>query len=129
MQEFHIRRGSTLPVLRMELFMDGRYDFKRDMINDAIQDSVLTFTMKDTETGIFKIINADADILAENSQGCEERFILQYTWKDRDTKKPGIFEGTFEIRFNGNISDGYGNDYPEGNLIVPIQEKLLIYID
>lgn len=126
-QEFFIRKGSVNPVLRMELIKDGRYDFKKAMIDNAIQDSVVKFYMKDVETDLLKIAKADADIVLAQEEGCEEKYILQYKWKERDTKKEGIYEGWFEINFNGNLKEE-GVDYPSGKMIVPIQEKLQIII-
>ena len=126
-QEFFIRKGSVNPVLRMELIKDGRYDFKKAMIDNAIQDSVVKFYMKDVETGLLKVAKADADIVIAQEEGCEEKYILQYKWKERDTKKEGIYEGWFEINFNGNLKEE-GVDYPSGKMIVPIQEKLQIII-
>ena len=126
-QEFFIRKGSVNPVLRMELIKDGRYDFKKSMIDNAIQDSVVKFYMKDVETGLLKVAKADADIVLAQEEGCEEKYILQYKWKERDTKKEGIYEGWFEIDFNGNLKEE-GVDYPSGKMIVPIQEKLQIVI-
>lgn len=127
MIEFFIRRGSVNPVLRMELIDDGRYDFKRSLINNALQDSVVTFSMRDAETGQLKIGKAPADIVLADDDTCEERYILQYKWKDRDVKHEGIFDAWFEIKFNGNITED-GVDYPDGNLKVPILEDLKIYI-
>ena len=126
-QEFFIRKGSVNPVLRMELIKDGRYDFKKAMIDNAIQDSVVKFYMKDAETGLLKVAKADADIVLAQEEGCEEKYILQYKWKERDTKKEGTYEGWFEINFNGNLKEE-GVDYPSGKMIVPIQEKLQIVI-
>lgn len=125
--EFIIKKGSVNPVLRMELIKDGRYDFKKSMIDNAIQDSVVKFYMKDVETDLLKIAKADADIVLAQEEGCEEKYILQYKWKERDTKKEGIYEGWFEINFNGNLKEE-GVDYPSGKMIVPIQEKLQIII-
>ncbi len=125
--EFIIKKGSVNPVLRMELIKDGRYDFKKSMIDNAIQDSVVKFYMKDVETGLLKVAKADADIVLAQEEGCEEKYILQYKWKERDTKKEGIYEGWFEINFNGNLKEE-GVDYPSGKMIVPIQEKLQIVI-
>lgn len=125
--EFIIKKGSVNPVLRMELIKDGRYDFKKSMIDNAIQDSVVKFYMKDVETGLLKVAKADADIVLAQEEGCEEKYILQYKWKERDTKKEGIYEGWFEINFNGNLKEE-GVDYPSGKMIVPIQEKLQIII-
>lgn len=126
-QEFFIRKGSVNPVLRMELIKDGRYDFKKAMIDNAIQDSVVKFYMKDAETNLLKVANADADIVLAQEEGCEEKYILQYKWKERDTKKEGIYEGWFEIDFNGNLTED-GVDYPSGKMRVPIQEDLIIYV-
>lgn len=126
-QEFFIRKGSVNPVLRMELIKDGRYDFKKAMIDNAIQDSVVKFYMKDAETDLLKVAKADADIVLAQEEGCEEKYILQYKWKERDTKKEGIYEGWFEIDFNGNLKEE-GVDYPSGKMRVPIQEDLIIYI-
>ena len=126
-QEFFIRKGSVNPVLRMELIKDGRYDFKKSMIDNAIQDSVVKFYMKDVETGLLKVAKADADIVLAQEEGCEEKYILQYKWKERYTKKEGTYEGWFEINFNGNLKEE-GVDYPSGKMIVPIQEKLQIVI-
>lgn len=126
-QEFFIRKGSVNPVLRMELIKDGRYDFKKSMIDNAIQDSVVKFYMKDVETDLLKVAKADADIVLAQEEGCEEKYILQYKWKERDTKKEGIYEGWFEINFNGNLKEE-GVDYPSGKMIVPTQEKLQIII-
>ena len=125
--EFIIKKGSVNPVLRMELIKDGRYDFKKAMIDNALQDSVVKFYMKDVETDLLKVAKADADIVLAQEEGCEEKYILQYKWKERDTKKEGIYEGWFEIDFNGNLKEE-GVDYPSGKMIVPIQEKLQIVI-
>ena len=60
MQDFYIVRGSLNPVLEMELIADGRYDFQKSLINDAIQDSIVTFSMIEEETGLLKISKANA---------------------------------------------------------------------
>lgn len=127
MMEFFIRKGSVNPVLQMELIEDGRYDFHKSVINDALQDSIVTFSMKEVESGLLKISNAKADIVPIDKESCGENYLLQYKWAKRDTAKPGIYEGWFEVKFNGDIRQ-YGVVFPEGNLIVPIQEKLIINI-
>ena len=124
-QEFYINTSATLPVLRMELINDGRYDF--DKFYDAIQDADITFSMKDTETGILKISKAPTRLLLAETGGCEEKYVIEYDWTERDTKKPGIYKGWFDIKFRGDISE-YGVSFPEGKLIVPIQEDLMIYV-
>ena len=125
--DFYINRNSVNPVLRMRLFDDGRFDFKRSLINNALQDSHVFFSMKDKETGILKIAKEPAEIKVANSDSCEEEYVLQYSWKPRDVKKEGFFVGWFDIEFNGNIVEN-GIEYPQGNLKVPIQEELNIII-
>ena len=127
MQEFFIIRGSVNPVLEMEVIEDGRYDFHRSLINDALQDSTVTFSMKDEVTGLLKISKAPANIVSAMNGSCEEKNILQYKWKERDTKTPGTYIGWFEISFNGNLTSE-GVEYPDGNLIVPIEEPLKIIV-
>ena len=127
MQEFFILKGSTNPVLEMELIDDGRYSFQKSFINKALQDSVVTFSMIDVETNTPKISNAKANVVLANNDSCEEKYILQYQWKDRDVKNSGAFKGFFEIKFNGNISEN-GQVFPTGNLKVPIGEDLIIII-
>jgi hypothetical protein len=128
MQEFYIRQYSVNPILEMELIADGRYDFQKSLIQNALQDSRVTFSMKDEETGLLKVAKAEANIVLASDGGCDEKYILQYKWKDKDVAKKGVFNGWFEITFNGDICDGDGTEYPEGNLIVPVEEELRIFV-
>lgn len=125
MQTFYINKDSVNPTLRIEIINDGRYDFNK--FYNAIQDSTITFSMKNLENDILKISNAPADIILSEDKNCEDKYIIVYQWKERDTKLPGKYKGWFNIKFNGNLSEN-NVVYPSGNLIVPIQEELLIYI-
>ena len=128
MQEFSVRAGANYPALRMELIEDGRYDFHKAKINNALQDSDVVFSMKDIETGILKVSKAKAIIKNADTEGCEDRYILEYDWEDRDTAKPGIYEGWFDVIFKGDVVEA-GVDYPSaGRLRVPVSESLLIYV-
>ena len=127
-QEFYINSGSILPVLRMELINDGRCDFnKNDIMGKALQDAKVTFSMKNIDTEILKISNAKCNVVLADNTGCEEKYVIEYKWKERDTKEKGIFQGWFTIDFNGNITENE-IDYPKGRLIVPISEDLIIYV-
>lgn len=126
--EFAIRVGSNYPSLRMELIEDGRYDFHKAKINNALQDSDVVFSMKDIETGILKVSKAKAVIKNADTEGCEDKYVVEYDWQTRDTAKPGIYEGWFDINFKGDVVEA-GVDYPSaGKLRVPVTEDLLIYI-
>ena len=128
MQEFFIRVGSNYPSLRMELIEDGRYDFHKAKINNALQDSDVVFSMKDIETGILKVSKAKAVIKNADTEGCEDKYVVEYDWQTRDTAKPGIYEGWFDIDFKGDVVEA-GVDYPSaGKLRIPVTEDLLIYV-
>jgi hypothetical protein len=111
----------------MELIKDGRFSYQRSLINDALQDSTVAFNMVDEETGLLKVAKGKADIVLAQKEGCEEQYILQYKWKEKDVAKEGVYHGWFEIKFNGNLTSD-GIDYPTGNLKVPIEEDLRIII-
>jgi hypothetical protein len=127
MQEFFIKKDSVNPVLEMELIYDGRYDFQKSLINYALQDSVITFSMINEETGILKVSKAKANIVRVDEDSCEERYVLQYKWKPRDVNTVGFYQGFFEIQFNGDLTANDTN-FPTGNLKVPVEEDLRIVI-
>lgn len=125
-QYFSINKNSELPLLRVELIQDGKTDFRKFYLALQAADSV-TFTMTNLETGIKKIAKAPAEIVYDENSGCEERYLLQYTWKKRDTNESGVFIGHFHINFNDKIvADGM--TFPKGELIVPIENDLNIII-
>ena len=127
MQIFYINQGSTLNNLRVELVNDGRFDFlKAGKFYNAIQNAEITFSMED-ENGILKISDAPCNLVLVDEKSCEDRYIIEYKWKERDTKKKGIYTGKFKIKFNPDIKEE-GVTYPDGTLIVPIYEDLKIHI-
>ena len=125
-QYFFINKGAVLPKLRMALMQDGKNDFHKFYIALQAAHSV-TFTMTNLETGIKKIAKAPAEVVYDEDSGCEERYLLQYTWKKRDTNESGTFVGHFHINFSDEVV-AEGMTFPKGELIVPIQEDLLINI-
>lgn len=123
---FFINKGATLPTLRMEAINDGRHDFSK--LNLALQAADVYFTMTNIETGVKKIANAKADILLKEDTECEEKYIIEYKWKTRDTNTEGIYNGEFKIVFNTEIETD-GISFPYGELIVPISQELIIHIN
>lgn len=124
MQYFHIKKGSTLPTLRMELIEDGRHDYRK--FYDSIQNCSITFTMVNIDTNITKVAKAPCYIKLKEDGGCVEKYVICYDWKERDTKDAGTYKGTFDITFNPIKSDE--TEYPTGKLIMPIREALSIII-
>lgn len=125
---FHINKGATLPTLKMEVINDGRNDFwKCYLALQATYPGAVTFSMWNADTGIYKIANAPCTIVYDEDSGCEERYFIQYDWKSGDTDESGIFNGQFKISFNDNVVAA-GLTFPNGDLIVPIAEDLVISI-
>jgi hypothetical protein len=53
--EFFIRKNSTLPILEIDLFKDGKLDYNyKDSIFSS---STITFEMKDVDTDFYRITN------------------------------------------------------------------------
>lgn len=124
---FFICKGATLPTLRLELIWDGRYDFwKMSHFNNAIQNADVTFSMWD-EHDVLKISNAPCNIVLVDKDTCDERYIIEYRWKPRDTRKSGHFKGKIKIDFMGDVYES-GVTYEDGVLIGPIYEELDIFV-
>lgn len=122
---FFINKGATLPTLRMEAINDGRHDFSK--LNIALQAADVYFNMINIENGIRKIANQKANIIMKEDNGCEDKYIIEYQWKERDTKTPGLYKGEFRIVFNDTVEVD-GKTLPIGELIVPISQELHIHI-
>lgn len=126
-QIFRINKNSTLPTLRMELVNDGKYDFfKSYMFNNSIQNASIKFSMRN-ENGVLKVSKQEANIFLLDNGGCDETYVIEYKWKERDTKEVGKYEAWFEIEFYGDIYED-NTTYDSGKLIMPINEPLYIYI-
>lgn len=116
--EFFIRQHSIEPVLKMQLVQDGRNDFKD--FHDKLSNSSIYFSMKDVATGVPKVLNRQAGIVAKTptSVNSEVEYYVYYKWVAKDVKKTGRFEGQFVIYFHDDNTE----------LIVPIREDLYINI-
>lgn len=141
-QYFYINSNSINPTLRIELLNDAKYEwFKNTSFSEAIQNAIITFSMWD-EHDILKISKQPCNLILSDDSGCETKYIIEYPWKERDTRRKGIFTGRFEIDFMGDLrkpsteteiitkgSTNLGNaDYPVGKFVVPIYEDLKIEI-
>lgn len=128
MAQYHfIRKDSELPRLRVELVCDGKYEFMKEAhLYGAIQNADVTFSMWD-EHDVLKIADAPCNVILTDEDTCAERYIIEYAWKKRDTRKPGIYKGKFKIQFKDDLYQD-GHTYEGGDLIMPIYEDLMIQI-
>jgi hypothetical protein len=120
--EFFIRKGSTEPILKMAVVEDGRGFHKND-IQQRLENSVITFSMKD-QNGVYKIYKKPCGIIAkENASDINpEVYYIYYKWESEDLDEAGTYEGLFDIKFYGL------NGEAESNLIAPIRESLWINV-
>ena len=95
--DFYIRQNSLLPVLRMELIEDGRHSYSK--FHELVQNSNITFTMVNKETGVTKVAKVPAYIKLREDGGCVEQYVICYDWRKHDTKEAGTYVGTFNIDF------------------------------
>jgi hypothetical protein len=124
---FFIKKDATLPTLRLELVLDGKYDFmKSSHFNNAIQNADVTFSMID-EHDVLKISNAPCNLVLVDQDTCDEKYIIEYRWKQRDTRVSGHYKGKIKITFMDDIYENHVT-YEGGTFIGPIYEELDIFI-
>lgn len=114
--DFYINKNSTLPIMKLDVIQDGRYDVKQ--IYELIQNSNMYFSMSELSTGVKVIGKKPALCIAKSSDCGTDEYYIGYQFSERETKKPGTYVGQFTIEF----LDGYGT------LIMPIREELYIHI-
>ena len=115
--DFYINKNSTLPILKMDVIIDGKNDYSRFYEFLEKSDSV-TFSMTNIENGIPRIINSTAYILPKIDE-CNciyDEYYIAYQFSKRDTSKEGLYRGFFTINSEGQT------------LIAPITEDLIIHI-
>jgi len=113
--EWFIKKGATLPVLKMQVVKDGRAGYLQ--LNEDLEVSTIFFSMVDVETGIPKIVSAPCYIVPLIlPEGATPEYYIYFQFTERDTNTPGRYLGQFLIK----------ND--EGNLILPIREELYINV-
>jgi len=109
---FFIRKNSTLPVLKLQLYKDTRNNF-REFAND-LTGATITFSMTDEVTGTLVIVDQPAYI--EENVGYPGEYFIVYQFSKKETKKTGGYIGQFKVK----------NQY--GEIIVPVREILQINI-
>jgi hypothetical protein len=113
--EFFIKKNATLPILKMQVVKDGRAGFQELM--ESLPVSSIYFSMKDTSTGIPKIVDAPCGIVSlDLPAGSTPEYYIYFQFTERDTNSVGRYIGEFLIK----------ND--EGNLILPLREEIYINV-
>tara|TARA_R110000824_G_scaffold48011_4_gene135879 strand:- start:417 stop:803 length:387 start_codon:yes stop_codon:yes gene_type:complete len=116
--EFFIRKNSLEPILKMQLVRDGRNEF--DTFHDKLGNSSIKFSMKNLDTGTYKILNQPGGIVQKTrvSENAPLEYYIYYRWKKKDVKKVGRYQAMFSIYLHDDCTE----------LKVPIRENLFINI-
>jgi hypothetical protein len=114
--EFFIKRYATLPLLKLQVVKDGRSDYNNFM--KLLETSTIFFSMVNFETGIPKIMSKPAGFVEKTfiDPNAEPEYYIYYQFTNTDTNLIGKYEGQFLVKTD------------DGNLILPIREKLFIYV-
>jgi hypothetical protein len=117
---FFIKKNSTYPELKYPLTQAvlDKYDITDDMIENA----AITFSMINSENGLYKIANVIGNLLISDDRinnHDEVKYTLNYKFKLKDTNVVGRYSGEFCIDFT------YGGC---GKLKLPLDDKINIII-
>ena len=96
--EFFIKKGATLPVLKINVIKDGRSDYDRTM--RFLEETDIFFSMVDTETGIPKFTTRPAGVMKKEQidPTLEPEYYVYYQFTPKDTKSVGRYQGQFLFR-------------------------------
>jgi hypothetical protein len=109
MINFYVRKNSTLPVLRIELLLDGRNLY--NISTDIITGSTIYFSMVDKSTNILKVGKGLCTITNESN-----KLFITYKFSGKSLSSVGEFVGEFFI------TDSRGLE------VIPISEKINITV-
>ena len=114
--EFFIKKNATLPLLKLQVVKDGRSDYNNFM--ELLETSTIFFSMVNSETGIPKITSRPAGFVEKifDDPNAEPEYYIYYQFTKQDTSIEGRYEGQFLVKTF------------EGNVILPVREKLYIYV-
>jgi len=103
-KNFFIKKNSTLPVLKLPLLQSIREQY--DITDEMLENVAVTFSMKNTENGLYQIANSAGDLIINEDRPSfpdEIEYTLVYKFNLRDTKNVGRFEGEFKLDFLGDF--------------------------
>ena len=114
--EFFIKKNATLPLLKFEVFQDGRSDFNNLQNLSGTSSSYLTLI--DPTNSEIKFASRPCSIVTGQSEYDESKIIyfVQYQFKNTETKKLGRYEIELSmIDTNGTV-------------ILPLRDKVFVNI-
>ena len=119
---FFIKKNSSLPLLIYEL--SDTILNKYNITDNMLENSAITFSMIDTETGIYKVANVPATLNIEtpNKNFLEfKKYNIYYQFRTKDTNKVGNYESEFVVDFLGETCN-------IGKLKLPVNDKIIVVV-
>ena len=88
--EWFIKKGATLPLLKVNVIKDGRSDYNRSM--KFLSETDVFFSMVDTETNIPRITTRPAGLMSKIAPltASTSDYYVYYQFTPFDTKKVGL---------------------------------------
>jgi|694.fasta_scaffold16072_9 hypothetical protein len=105
--EFFIRKNATLPIIEVDIIKDGKLDYNYQ--KTQLSASTIYFSMKDVETGFYRITNG---LCAFDT----ETYSVYYQFTKKNTRAVGRFEGEFKITTS------------QGTIVLPLRDSLYVTI-
>ena len=114
--EWFIKKGATLPLLKVNVIKDGRSDYNRSM--KFLSETDVFFSMVDTETNIPRITTRPAGLMSKIAPltASTSDYYVYYQFTPFDTKKVGRYKGQFLFRDDTGI------------LVLPLNEEIYINV-
>jgi len=114
--EFFIKKGATLPILKINVIKDGRSDYNRSM--KFLSETDVFFSMVDTQTNIPRITTRPAGLMSKIAPltASTSDYYVYYQFTPFDTKKVGRYKGQFLFRNETGI------------LVLPLSEEVYINV-
>ena len=114
--EWFIKKNATLPVLKINIFKDGRSDYNRSM-KDLNQDAIF-FSMVNVDTNVPRITSRPAGVMERPSVNptVEPDYYVYYQFTPLDTKVVGRYKAQFLIRNETGV------------LILPLNDELYVNV-
>jgi len=105
--EFFIRKNATLPIIEVDIIKDGKLDYNYQ--KTQLSASTIYFSMKDVETGFYRITNGLCTFDTET-------YSVYYQFTKKNTRATGRFEGEFKITTS------------QGTVVLPLRDSLYVTI-
>lgn len=118
---FYIKQNSSSPKLVVEFETSGYVNFIEKDFYKRLQNASITFSMQDQSKCYYTIKCKTAELIEIEDcidKDCSPKFVIAYTFSQKETKKTGVYVGEFSIKFNDN-----------GEILrLPIKRELIVNI-